>query len=201
MKSIILITSCAYHLTKNEQCRNTWLKQWNQLVDYKFVLGQGNSKKLDDELVLSVDDTYQGLPQKIQASHKWALEKGYDYILKTDCDVFMHVPRLFQSNFEKHPYSGNLFWPEAKYRFVLGSAYWLNKKASEILVKAKLPAYPAYGGDDVWVGRIMQENDIPIHHEPRYYVGQNPNWKDVISVHSTDLKMSLIQIQEKMFCA
>lgn len=195
MKPIILITTCQWHLSKNEQCRATWLKQCN--IDYKFIFGQGHTQSADDELVLPIGDSYSDLPAKIQTSHRWALEHNYDFILKTDCDVYLSVPRLLSSSFEQYAYSGNLFWPDARFPFALGSAYWLNKQASEILVETKLPDYPAHGGDDVWVGRTMYEHNIPLHHDPKYYVGQNPNWKEVISVHTTDLRMSMAEIEQK----
>ena len=198
MKFVVLITSCAYHLARNEQCRSTWLKQWGHLIDYKFVFGQGYTLKHDDEIVFPVDDSYQGLPAKIQASHKWTVEQGYDFSLKTDCDIFLHIPRLLDSGFENYPYSGNVFWPATRHPFALGAAYWLDRHASEILANAPLPPYPANGGDDVWVGRIMQEHNIPCHHESRYHVGDDPNWKTAISVHMTDLMLSMSEIQDRM---
>jgi len=187
-----------YHLARNEQCRATWLKQWGHLMEYKFVFGQGHTPKRDDEIVFPVDDSYQGLPAKVQASHKWALEQGYDFILKTDGDVYMHVPRLMTSGFEKHQYSGNVFWSAAIIPFALGAAYWLDRPSSEILVNAKLPLYPAKGGDDVWVGRVMHANGIPCHHETRYYIGNNPDWNADISFHVPDMDISMFEIHNRM---
>ena len=65
MNPIILITSCNSHLRKNDDCRNTWLAQWGGKIAYKFVLGRDAVQKYDDEIVLPVDDTYYGLPEKI----------------------------------------------------------------------------------------------------------------------------------------
>lgn len=179
MRPIILITSCVPHLARNNWCRNTWLATWGDRIPYKFVLGNGRTREFDDELVLPLDDSYVGLPAKIQASHAWALGQGYDYILKTDCDMYVHIPRLLASGFENHPYSGNFHWPE----FALGGSYWLSRDASEALVKAELPAYPANGGDDVWVGRVMREHHFLHHHDPRYTVGNVTD--DFISLHTT----------------
>lgn len=198
MKPVVLITSCAYRLDQNEQCRATWLMQWGHLIEYKFVFGQGHTQKYDDEIIFPIDDSYQNLPAKIQASHDWAVRQGYDFILKTDCDVYVHVPRLLNSGFEKYPYSGNIFWPSAAIPFALGSAYWLDRGASEILVGAKLPSYPAKGGDDVWVGRVMHANGIQCHHEKRYYVGKSPDWTADISFHVPDMNMSMMEIHNRM---
>lgn len=192
MRPIVLITSCSYRLAQNQQCRDTWLLRWGHLIDYKFVLGAGNTKTQGDELILGVDDSYNGLPAKIQKSHAWALNQGYDFILKTDSDIYMHVPRLLQSGFEKYDYSGNFYYPD----FAMGSAYWLNQKASEILVSAALPYPGSFGGDDVWVGSVMKKHNVISHHEPRYHVGKNPDWTTFISVHTTDLPVSMMQIHE-----
>ena len=184
-------------MARNEQCRQTWLSHWGHLIDYKFVVGNGYPVSRQDEILFPIDDSYSGLPAKIQASHKWALEQGYDFILKTDCDIYLHIPRSLESGFEKFPYSGNHYYKESAYPFALGAAYWLDKKASEILCATAIPPFGTDGGDDMWVGRVMRDNKIQLHDEPRYYVGNAPNWDEVISVHSTDLKMNLFEIDKR----
>lgn len=179
MRPVILITSCVPHLVRAEQCRKTWLAAWGNRIPYVFVYGHERTKEFADEIVLPVDDSYIGLPSKIQASHRWALDQGYDYILKTDCDMYVHIPRLLDSGFEKHSYSGNFHWDD----FALGGSYWLDKRASQILVEQPLPPWPANGGDDVWVGRIMKDSGIVGHHDPRYTVGNVT--ADFISLHTT----------------
>jgi|SRR5579859_7521824 len=194
MKPLVLITSCSYRFAQNNQCRATWLRAWSHLIDYRFVMGVGNTKSQDDELIVDSDDSYFGLPDKIQKSHKWAIDQGYDFILKTDSDVYMHVPRLLDSGFEKPSYSGNFYYPD----FAMGSAYWLDRQASEVLVNAPLPYPGTPGGDDVWVGAVMKKNGVISHHEPRYHVGPNPDWKSIISVHTTDLSISMTKIHEDL---
>lgn len=194
MKPLILITSCSYRLDQNWQCRKTWLQSWGHLIDYRFVLGVGNTAQQGDELIVDTDDSYTGLPAKIQKSHEWAVKQGYDFILKTDSDVYMHVPRLLKSGFEKYDYSGNFYYPD----FAMGSAYWLSRHASEILINSPLPYPGTAGGDDVWVGSIMKEHQVSVHHEPRYYVGANPDWKNFISVHTTDLDIPMSKIHESV---
>ena len=179
MNPIILITCCEHHRFRAMDCRNTWLATWGNQIDYRFVFGNGHVQEFDDELVLPVDDSYTGLPKKIQASHAWALEMGHDFILKTDCDMYIHIPRLMKAGFENYAYSGNFHWSE----FALGGSYWLDWRASETLVRAQLPAWPANGGDDVWVGQVMRDNHFLHHHDSRYTVG---NWtEDFISLHTT----------------
>lgn len=194
-RPIILITTCSWHLHRNEQCRATWLREWGGLVDYKFVFGNGWTPRRDDEMAFPVDDTYNGLPAKVQASHKWAREQGYTHILKTDCDMYVHVPRLLRSGFEQFPYSGNLYYPE----FVMGAAYWLDQHATDILAHAALPYPGAPGGDDVWVGRVMAENGIVAHDDKRYHIGENPDWDTVISLHTSGPpRLDMAEIHARM---
>ena len=197
MKPVILITSCAYDLHRNAQCRSTWLALWGQLIEYRFVLGAGNTPTYSDEIIVDVGDDYASLPAKIQASHKWALDHGYDYVLKTDCDVYVHIPRLLKSGFDSYPYSGNFYWPDANPPFALGAAYWLDKTASKILINSPLPAYPAKGGDDMWVGKVMFENVVPHHHESRYCVGHQIDWDTAITVHISDTELEMTEIHKK----
>ena len=181
LRPIILITSCSYRLTQNEECRETWLKTWGGLVDYKFVFGNGYTPTRPDEIAFPVDDSYNGLPAKIQVSHKWAKEQGYTHILKTDCDMYIHVPRLLRSGFENFPFSGNRYYPE----FIMGAAYWLDQRATQVLIDTPLPYPGTEGGDDVWVGRVMAENGIEPHDDKRYHIGENIPWDECISLHTS----------------
>src|SRR5271154_4892661 len=106
MKPVILITACNQHRSRVDMCRATWLNTFRDLCDYRFVFGIGNTVQHNDELVFEVDDTYYGLPSKIQASHKWAMEHGYDQILKTDCDIYLHLPRILVHGLDKASYVG-----------------------------------------------------------------------------------------------
>jgi hypothetical protein len=193
MRPLILITSCQQHLARNQQCRATWLQDCN--VDYRFVLGNGNSVTFGDELILPVDDSYYGLPAKIQQSHKWALDNGYDYILKTDCDVYVCVARVFNSDFRDYDYTGNFYYPN----FCMGAAYWLSRRATEILVNAPLPLPFAPGGDDVWVGATMTAAEIQGHHESRYYIGDIPDYSNCFSLHTSGPpKLDMFEIHRRM---
>ena len=194
IRPIILITTCSYRLEWNDQCRETWLKEWGSLIPYRFIFGQGYMCSRSDEMNFPVDDSYNGLPAKIQASHKWAFDQEYTHILKTDSDMYIHIPRLLRSGFEKFSYSGNRYYPE----FVMGAAYWLDRQATEILINAPLPYPGSPGGDDIWVGKIMDANGIPAHHDARYHIGKDIPWDDFISLHTPDLSLSMQDIHNKV---
>src|SRR5579864_1077075 len=75
--------------------RQTWVPLCAKYgIDVKFFLGQSTRAPREDEVYLDVDDGYAGLPAKVQAMLAWAVAQGYDYILKTDDDVYIVPGRL-----------------------------------------------------------------------------------------------------------
>ena len=46
-----------------------------------------------DVLELALQDTYRHLPRKLLLGLRYAYGQGYDYVMKTDDDVYIHVPR------------------------------------------------------------------------------------------------------------
>ena len=194
-KACILVTACNQHRNRADMVRATWLNTWRDLIDVFFVYGNGNTVQHNDELVFPVDDSYYGLPAKIQVSHKWALEQGYDPIMKTDVDVYCHLPRILVYGLGRADYVGNFFYDS----FAMGAFYELSRKATEILVNAPLPAPFAPGGDDVWVGKIMADAGVSRFHESRYYIGDSPNYDTCFSLHTSGPpKLDMHEIHRKM---
>lgn len=173
VKPIILILSCKRDIENgsNDVCRQTWIKEWGHLVDYRFFIGNSDTGcpsvswkcplLQQDEIVLEVPDSYYFLPFKTQAMLGWALEKGYTHFFKCDTDTYVHIPRLLKSGFENHYYTGN-FSITGSYASG-GAGYWVNAEAAKKLVDAK--AYN--GGEDKWVGSTLGGRDSG-HNDIRY---------------------------------
>lgn len=107
---LILITSKRANMESRMAIRNTWGKLGNRMdVSMAFVLGDG----LDDVLSLSLSeenyeygdlirgnflDTYTNLTLKTISYLEWVDKycNRAKYILKTDDDVFINVPRLMK---------------------------------------------------------------------------------------------------------
>ena len=55
-------------------------------------------ERASDEVCLDVDDDYKELKDKVNAIHRWALQRGYEYLWKVDDDVYLRPERLLALN-------------------------------------------------------------------------------------------------------
>ena len=106
---LVLINSAAgseAHYHKRMAIRNTWGKpvgrnQWKitfflgrtgkPLIDENRLM---EAKKYGDIIIGDFPDTYRNITQKLMMAFKWASEQNYEYLLKTDDDVYINVPLL-----------------------------------------------------------------------------------------------------------
>ena len=126
---LVLINSAAgseVHYRKRMAIRNTWGKpigqnQWR----ITFFLGKTNkplinenrlmeAKKYGDIIIGDFPDTYRNITQKLMMAFKWASTQNYEYLLKTDDDVYINIPSLIkwinkQSDPKKPLYAGVLY--------------------------------------------------------------------------------------------
>lgn len=165
--------------------RDTWLK--DVTVDYKIFYGCGMTSRtpLSDEVFLSAPDEYKASSQKMKALVRYALDNGYDYILKIDDDVFVYWNRLDLNPTADYIGGG----PSG---FAAGCAYWLSRKAMQLLVQQPCFRWQ----EDYWVGCVMENEKIPFSKDARYYIApstQNCQYisdealskpNDYLSIHS-----------------
>ena len=92
----------------HDTIRRTWAAHMVPGLDYKIFMGQGTRDLAPDEVQLDAPDGpwTQGLCEKSQAMKKWALEHGYDGMLKLDSDTYVSPKRFMSSGFEKYDYIG-----------------------------------------------------------------------------------------------
>lgn len=114
--------------------RETWIKEATSAgIDVKFFFGRYNDPPgtalvpQDDEIFLNVDDSYDGLVEKVNAMASWAYDHGYDYFMKVDVDSYVHVQNLLAatSEFYHWDYIGR-GW---------GLGYLLSRHAMNIIVR------------------------------------------------------------------
>jgi hypothetical protein len=150
--------------------RDTWLK--DVTVDYKIFrgLGNGTTIPLPDEVFLDTPDDYQHSSRKLKALVQYALDNGYDYLLKVDDDVWVYWNRLDLN-------------PTADYigggpsNFAAGCAYWLSRKAMQLLVQNTCFRWQ----EDFWAGCVMENNRIPFTRDARYYIAPSTKTNQYIS--------------------
>lgn len=117
-----------------------------------------------DFLPEGTPESYEALPAKTKALAKYAVDLGYQNLLKIDCDSYLR-PELLRA--PQGLYAGRLRGPSAiQYvppgvrnvcNYVSGGAYWLRNVALKIIAEAPLTKDPA---EDRWVGNTLNLHGI-----------------------------------------
>jgi hypothetical protein len=124
--------------------RNTWAKDCAPYGDFRFFVGQGEAVLTPDTIRVDAPDDKDNLIYKVVAMCRWALDNGYDRMLKTDIDTFVNVPLVMQQDLDYDWIGTNLGALGEKYgdtgawSFIQGSAMWLSRKSMEIVAKEAL---------------------------------------------------------------
>jgi hypothetical protein len=161
---LIEIVSCAKDRPKQVAPRETWVKEWGHLVDYKFLLGKGNENAESDEWIFDVPDDWNGVLCKDLASHRRALELGYDYVFHISLDCYPIIPRLLSAfhELQGRDYVGGS--SDTPY-YLGGAGYWLSRRALEVTSNAvAMPV--AY--DDMRIGEVLYKARIYAQADARY---------------------------------
>jgi hypothetical protein len=145
--------------------RETWLQDLPPGVDYRFFLGYAPVFSLvDDEEYLDVGDSFSDVTAKSVAMHRWALEHGYDYVVKVDLDTFVRPVKLLQSGFENWDYTGGLNSQGIDFASG-GGGYCLSRKAMKFVAEAPIVSGPA---EDVHIARVLLAHGMYLHADDRY---------------------------------
>ncbi|XP_063439527.1 beta-1,3-galactosyltransferase 5-like [Mytilus trossulus] len=104
---LIMITSSPQNKLSRDAIRDTWLKHTKMNkgnIRYVFLLGESHmTKELEEENFQTMDiilggfkDTYNNLTYKTLMSFQWATKhcRNAQFVMKTDDDVYVHIPRL-----------------------------------------------------------------------------------------------------------
>lgn len=182
MKMLIAVTTCHERRAQADAQRYTWAAPANrpwlfkgvEYTDVVFFVGQGKSER-EDEVVLDVDDSYAGLPAKVRAVMTWAVDRGYEAVLKLDDDVYLVPSRLpdysrsdnqygtigadYAGNFRMH--NGSLY----PYDYASGFCYWLSRWGAETIATAPLTEDTM---EDRWVGHQLALARTHYYDEKRF---------------------------------
>lgn len=175
MRPLVAIIGCHKFKERADAQRVTWIPEMAEVPEDKrfdiiFFLGRGaNREPLPDEVFLDVEDDYQSLPYKVRAAMKWAVDHGYDKVLKCDDDTFVFSERIVHE-VPTVLYSGRLnrSMPHlATKGWCSGFAYWLTGAALEIIANATKMDQTA---EDLWVGKTLGENGISCTPQSKFMV-------------------------------
>ena len=152
MDIVILVKSCARDRDRgiHNVIRDTW-GGWTELADVRFVLGDGNTDPLPDEIVLPARDGYDYLWEKTREANHWALGHNYRHAFHCCTDTYVVVPRLVAlckivghyvgcATGEGHPSGGAGYLLNEPAMFQLANSRWYpgweDKVVFELLAKA-----------------------------------------------------------------
>lgn len=185
MKFLIAIVSAHTREEHAEAVRSTWVPKVVG-ADVKFFRGRGALREpKDDEVFLDCDDSYQGLPNKVQEIIRWALARGYDFVLKIDDDVVVSPFKMLASGFWQHDFVGCkdvMGVKPGEINTPWGFCYWLSRKAMELVAVAPIPGLPGsthsyhHNNDEAWISTVLFVNGIHLHSDNRYFLyrGKRP---------------------------
>lgn len=168
MKTLIALITCHGREIYADALRETWLSKITEGVDHRFFMGRTATREPKvDEVFLDCDDSYQGLPNKVQEIVRWALVQGYDFVLKCDDDVVLLPLRYANSGYQNYDFVGHTNGDNGSVLVPWGFCYTLSRKAMEIVAKAPLPNN---NNDEAWVAYTLYDYGIRLHNDNRYHL-------------------------------
>jgi len=176
MKTLIAVISAHSRPEWNAAIRATWLRLVPKEFDVRFFFGRGcHTGDMPDEVTLDCDDSYQGLPEKVQAIAQWALSRGYTRMLKCDDDVVLDPQLLLLSGWNDSDFVGGhsgdaLGKGRVKGNYNIkvptGFCYWMSQRAMKYIAEALLPPNNI---DERWVAMVLNDHGITLSTDRRYY--------------------------------
>ena len=180
MKTLIAIINARHRADWRTAIRTTWLPQIprDKGIDAFFFVGRGAAILDGDNVVeLNCKDDYQSIPEKVRAISQWALEHGYDSMLKCDDDVILRPNDFISSGYEQHQYSGRANRHPQPYIVPFGFCYVLNRDCMTIVAQSELPINHHEPFDDErWVAEILWNRGIQITDVRRYVLCHYANF-------------------------
>jgi hypothetical protein len=176
VKILIAVVTCHRFRGRADILRRTWVPDVGGKADVRFFLGNGgvhDGNPPSDEVWLDVGDDYKSLRLKTQAVFRWAVEQGYDFVFKTDDDVYVIPERLFK-DFLEVDYAGRvrpashendaprIYGPKES-PFCSGYGYWLSQKAAQIVATSPENfdwAEDRYCGNMLFLAGIHPHHDV-----------------------------------------
>ena len=209
---LIMVTSQSNGFGRRSNIRSTWGSTWHQRTDLPswktiFQLGLPNDHKMQnstleeatkykDMIFGNLTDTFYTLSVKVIVGFEWATKYcDFDFLLKTDDDVFVNIPNVFkflsEPDIPRHRlYAGNvhfrsgpirwrskyrvttLEYPYRQYpRFTSGGGMVLSRDVAAGMVNIHNNSN-YFKLDDVYVGMLALRLGVDAHHDDWFQVWQ-----------------------------
>ena len=170
MKTLIAVITCHKYRSRMEAQLATWAGEpMSEGMDIRFFLGRGESPIHPQDVFLDVDDNYGALPAKVKSMVQWAYNEGYDYVFKTDDDVYIRPERLAAAIPVGKDYVGRRRdgAKPGDVPYCSGMGYWLSRKAMEAIIDG---SYTGSHAEDVCTANILHAAGIHPENDKRYVV-------------------------------
>jgi hypothetical protein len=166
--------------------RDTWAKDVPSEMDLRFFYGRSNGSEtqLPDEVTLDCPDYYANLPAKVIAICRWAVEQGYDWMLKADDDSYIWPQRALEEvRWKQWDYAGYMAHTGS---YVSGGpGYWLSNKAMRIIAESTQQTW----AEDMNNGQTLQKHGIkPYQLNGTHLCGMADHW---VNIETADLSIAV----------
>ena len=210
-----MVTSQPDNFERRQTIRSTWGSKWHNtthLPPWKTVFQLGQSKnttlrrkaeleavKYNDMIFGDFVDIFFHLPIKVIMAFEWATKFcNFDYLLKSDDDVFIHIPNIFQFLSESYIpnsrlYAGNVrfddipvrwtrherdkkyivttqeYAPRNYPRYCSGGGYVLSRDVAADMVETHNNSN-YFKLDDVYIGFLALKLGVDAQHEKKFWL-------------------------------
>lgn len=180
MRVLVGLMGCEKNLRDgiHRSIRETWGSDAHQaLGDVIYFVGAGQEALGLDEVRLGAPDDKDNLLYKVVEMCRWALDNGYDSMLKVNTSSYVNVAEVLKTGHWKADYAGAVvgrlgdrYSGTDAYGFVQGSCSWLGRRAMEHVVGDALSfalhhreAWMRWNGwiapylhsEDLWIAQVL----------------------------------------------
>ena len=178
-KVIIGIINCKKNEHKQNDIRNTWIKDLNYYkIKYYFIIGHNKKTEINGDVIyLDCNDGYDSLTNKVGLFTKYVFENtNYEYIYKLDDDCYLNLEYFMNINLKdvtflgkfisRNDYSPNWGYQYNKNKLIEKSIYFdffgggygyiINRQCMKIICD-NLNLFNSYFLEDVSIAKILYD--------------------------------------------
>jgi hypothetical protein len=141
-----------------------------KIVDARWIRDNNFRQPESDEIFLECGDDYYSSAVKMRGVINYALDNGYERLVKIDADVYAYIDRLFSNPPTRWTGGGKPNTPA-------GPCYWLMQRDLHMLRENSAPHW----AEDAHVGTVLlNQNQLPVFDE-RYHIAPQTQHNQYIS--------------------
>ena len=210
---LIMVTSQPENFERRSNIRLTWGITWHNRSDFPswktvFQLGQSTDPKVQIQAIAEAvqyqdiifgdfPDIFYNLPIKVIMGFEWATKFcDFEFLLKTDDDVFVNIPNLFKFLMvpdipKTRLYAGNMHFAQAPIRYPEIERHQKYKVTIQEYPYRTFPRFCSGGG--ITLSRDVVSDLVVIHNGTNYFK------LDDVYIGMLALRLGIDAHHEKMF--